>query len=90
MFATPARGNIFTYFEPGGGALVVFEKKPGRVLNTTWKISGDDMLCRTVGKKNKENCAKIAAPGGNAIEFLRPDGNPRFEATLLEGKQLPE
>lgn len=34
--------------------------------------------------------AKIAAFGGNAIEFLKPDGNPRFEATLLEGKQLPK
>jgi len=75
---------------PRSAALVVFEKKPGRVLNKTWKIGGDDMLCRTVGKRNKETCAKIAALGGNAIKFLKPDGNTRFEAALLEGKQLPK
>ena len=90
VFPTPQRGNVFTYFEPGGASLVAFEKKPGRVLNKTWWIDGKDMLCRTVGKKNRENCAKIAALGGNAIKFLSPEGGLRFEATLLEGRQLPE
>jgi pimeloyl-ACP methyl ester carboxylesterase len=90
VFPTPQRGNIFTYFEPGGATLVGFEKKPGRVLNKTWWIDGKDMLCRTVGKKNRETCAKITALGGNAIKFLSPEGDLRFEATLLEGRQLPE
>ena len=70
--------------------MVAFEKNPGRVLSKTWWIGADDTLCRTVGKKNKENCAKIAAPSSSAIEFQKPDGSPRFEATLLEGRQLPE
>ena len=48
------------------------------------------MLCRTVGKDNRENCAKIATLDGNAIKSLSPDGTLRFEATLLEGKQLPK
>ncbi len=90
VFPTPQRGNIFTYFEPGGASLVAFEKKPGRVLNKTWWIDGKGMLCRTVGKKNRENCAKIAALGGNVIKFVSPEGDLRFEATLLEGRQLPQ
>lgn len=89
-FANAKGATLFTYFEPGGASLVAFEKKPGRVLKKTWWIGDNDMLCRTVGKKNKENCAKISAPSGNAFKFLRPDGSPRFEATLLEGRQLPE
>lgn len=90
VFPTPNRGNIFTYFEAGGASLVAFENNPGRVLNKTWWIGDKDTLCRTVGKKNRENCAKIAALGGNALKFLSPDGSLRFEATLLEGRQLPE
>jgi len=90
VIPTPSRGKLFTYLEPGGASQIGFEKKPGRVVKKTWWIGDNDMLCRTVGKKNKENCAKIATLGGNAIEFQKPDGSPRFEATLLEGRQLPE
>jgi pimeloyl-ACP methyl ester carboxylesterase len=82
--------KLFTYFEPGGASSVAFENNPGRVVNKTWWIDGKDMLCRTVGKKNRENCAKIAALGGNAIKLIAPNGKPRFEATVLEGRQLPE
>ena len=90
VFPTAKRGDLFPYLEPGSAVPVGFEKQPGRILNKTWWIGGEDMLCRTVGKKNRENCAKIAALGGNAIQFLSPEGGLRFEATLLEGRQLPQ
>jgi pimeloyl-ACP methyl ester carboxylesterase len=82
--------KLFTYFEPGGASVVAFANNPGRVVNKTWWIDGRDMLCRTVGKKNLENCSKVAVLGGNAIKFLAPDGKPRFEATVLVGRRLPE
>jgi pimeloyl-ACP methyl ester carboxylesterase len=82
--------KLFTYFEPGGASVVAFANNPGRVANKTWWIGDRDMLCRTVGNKNLENCSKVAVLGGNAIEFLAPNGKSRFEATVLEGRRLPE
>jgi hypothetical protein len=86
----PRRAWMFAVIATLGASVVTFANNPGRVANKTWWIDGKDMLCRIAGKKYRENCAKIAAFGGNAIEFLAPSGKPRFGATLLEGRQLPE
>lgn len=89
-FSTEKGAKLFTYFEPGGASLVAFANNPSRVLSKTWWIGDKDMLCRTVGKQNRETCMKIAALGGETIRFLSRDGTPRFDAIVLAGRQLPE
>lgn len=80
--------TLSVFFGDDGGAVLATDQNPGRTVKKKWWFKANGVLCRTVGKENREDCSKAAAGGAATVKFFSPSGESRYEATVLEGKQL--
>ncbi len=83
------RGRALSVFFGGdSSAVLATGQNPGRTVKKKWWFKDNGVLCRTVGKANREHCSKVAAGSTASVKFFKPNGEFRYEATMLEGKQL--
>jgi dienelactone hydrolase len=81
-------GTVSVFFKGDGSVLGRNARNPGRTFRKKWWVKGK-ILCRTVGRKNREVCNKISVSGETAKFFAR-NGKLLYEAKLLQGNRLAE
>jgi len=85
------RGQTFSvFFGADGSAVIKTDRNPDRAIQKKWWFKDQGVLCRTVGKDNREHCSKVAIGDDKSLMFFEPSGQLRYAATLLEGNQLPK
>ncbi len=89
QFTAPASGRqLFVYYEKGGRVLMN-APTGNKVLTKKWTLTKENMLCRTFGRDNEQQCVRISrAAGANTFRLVNQKDGLDIPATLLEGRQL--
>lgn len=88
-FYSPKNGEeMFVFFADNGTAIVVLPDKQNKTVEKSWFVNNDGLLCRTVGKNNKNHCTHLElTEEDDKIKLLTKKVS--YQATLLSGNQLP-
>lgn len=88
-FTAPWNGRtLFLYYESDGRVLTKVASGD-EVFAEKWVIGRNHMLCRTYGKANKWQCARVSRVAGTSkLRLVNPMTGLDIEASLLEGRQL--
>lgn len=79
------------YLAEGGKSLYV--SPSGREVKKKWWVEAEDILCRTVGRRDNERniCFKVSAGGSpDHVTLSRKNGTSLYQAKILKGKQISQ
>ena len=85
-----ANGRVLlVYFGDGGTVLMNSPAKPARIVRKKWFFKENGVICRTIGKQNKNHCTGVKeGDADGTLEFSNKKANISYQAALLPGKQL--
>lgn len=89
-FVAPSNNRELSIYYEQDGRVLMNAPSGGKVLTKKWYITQKDMLCRTYGRDNKEQCVRVSPPGGaGKLKLVNDKTGLNIDAILLEGRQLP-
>lgn len=88
-FIAPSNGRqLKVYFAPDGGLQMVGENNPNRVIRKIWFVNQKGLLCRKVGRQNRDHCTIIKKVGVRKLHLSDPKAGFSYDATVADGVAL--
>ena len=89
-FTVPRNGRkVFIYLMTDGTAVVKAAGAHGQGGRKQWFLTGNNLLCRTVGRNNRKHCTRVSSTGEPDGRLWFSNQKISYQVTVLKGRQLP-
>jgi len=89
-FVAPSNGlNMYVYFAEDGTAETKLTGQGARTLRKKWFFNPKGLLCRTVGKQNRNHCTRVQSTS-DAKTLTLLNQQVRYPATVLNGRNFAQ
>lgn len=87
-FNAPSNGqNTFVYFAKDGATEIKVGSQDGAAIRKRWFFNARGLLCRTVGKQDRNHCTRVQSSDGPSTLTLL-NQKVRYQATVLPGRKF--